>query len=237
MSHIHIITNPCRLENTSSKTFTVLSTLSTEQKEKATEVGQMINERTYKLQCGSVVFEVSIPEICNEERADAASYLIVPEFLIPGRPYPIYVYLYAIVLYSSNAKMGQREAAERTRKLFGLTTFSHTTLGRAIRKLERMIKKFEKELQDNEARNGNLENDCLEKNAGSFPSVELIKNRKEIVASYFKKAVTHWDDFIEEVQHPQIPYNYKRPPYKSAFIDECHNIAGYTFSNNQSFLL
>ena len=45
----------------------------------------------------------------------------------------MHVYLYAIDLYSSNPAMGQREAAETTKKFFGLAHFAHTTLGRALK--------------------------------------------------------------------------------------------------------
>ena len=74
--------------------------------------------------------------ICSEFRNDAKgleSIVIIPEFLVPGRPYPVYVYLYAIDLYSGAPEKGQRWAAETTRKYFGLETFAHTTLGRALK--------------------------------------------------------------------------------------------------------
>jgi hypothetical protein len=45
----------------------------------------------------------------------------------------VYVYLYAIDLYSSNPAIGQREAARLTRIKFGLESFAHTTLGRALK--------------------------------------------------------------------------------------------------------
>jgi hypothetical protein len=62
---------------------------------------------------------------------------MIPGFLVPRRPYPVYVYLYAIDLYSSAPEKGQRWAAEETRKYFGLATFSHTTLGRALKAFAR----------------------------------------------------------------------------------------------------
>ena len=71
--------------------------------------------------------------------ADGSAMAVVPDFLLPGRKYPIHIYLYAISLYCSNPGMGQREAAAATRREFGLATFSHTTLGRAFRALERSL--------------------------------------------------------------------------------------------------
>jgi len=89
-------------------------------------------ERSYKIKERYKEYMV----ICPEYRNDAEGLepiVIIPEFHIPGRPYPVYIYLYAIDLYSSNLKKGQRWAAQETRKYFGLATFAHTTLGRALK--------------------------------------------------------------------------------------------------------
>ena len=65
---------------------------------------------------------------------------VIPWFLIPGRPYPIQVYLHACSLYSSNPKIGQRGAAEATRAKFDLKTFSHSTVCRSFRSFEQARK-------------------------------------------------------------------------------------------------
>ena len=114
MLPIQIITDKARIETTPDKIFRVL----------LPPPKQALKERAYTLECGQAVYEV----YCPETQEDGIRYLILPEFMIPGRPYPIYVYIYAIVLYSSNPKMGQREAAERTGKRFGIEKFSHSTV-------------------------------------------------------------------------------------------------------------
>ena len=229
MSHIHILTIVGRIENRIDKTFRVLSS---RQNRDVTCAGLRLCERTYKLQCGRDTIEVVIPEIRGEGSESAENYMILPEFLIPGRPYPVYVYLHAIALYSINPEMGQREAAERTRKHFGLATFSHTTLGRAIRKLEGLTKRFECEGQNDEKCN-----ECIEgSNKIKFPSVEQMKSRKRVVVSYLKKAVTSWQSF-KKLCEPQALHNHKRLPYKGGFIDACHSIVEYTFLNYQRLLL
>ena len=116
MFPLQIITDKNRIEPSSEKVFRVLPP----------KQEQSLNERTYRLMLGRFEYEI----ICLEIEDDEARYLVVPEFMIPGRLYPIYVYIYGMVLYSSNPKIGQREAAEKTRKRFDLKTFSHTTLGR-----------------------------------------------------------------------------------------------------------
>jgi len=81
---------------------------------------------------------VICPEYRNETKG-LEPVVIIPDFLVPRRPYPVYVYLYAISLYAEAPDKGQRWAAEETRKHFGLATFSHTTLGRALKSFVRMI--------------------------------------------------------------------------------------------------
>jgi len=71
-------------------------------------------------------------EVRDKNDPSGESRVYLPAYKLPHRPYPLGVYLYAIRLYSSNPSMGQREVAGETRKLFGLETFSHTTLGRAM---------------------------------------------------------------------------------------------------------
>ena len=68
--------------------------------------------------------------------------VILPEYLLPRRRYPIQVYLYAINEYCDDGNKSQRKAAEKAIKLFGLATFAHTTLGRALKKLYMVIRRY-----------------------------------------------------------------------------------------------
>ena len=61
--------------------------------------------------------------------------VIVPDYLILHRRYPVHVYIYAINEYCNGTSKSQREAAKKTREQFGLETFAHTTLGRACKRL------------------------------------------------------------------------------------------------------
>ena len=187
-----------------------------------------MNGRTYRLMLGRSEYEI----ICPETQDDEVRYLVVPEFMIPGRKYPIYVYLYAAVLYSSNPKMGQREAAEKTRKRFDLEKFSHTTLGRAMKKIEALINTYENEPEpDNES------NESQQSGPGRFPSVELTAKRRDTVLSYLKEASGQDDQLVQEPNQPQASLHYSHPPYTGAFIDACHRVVDYTFKKYRRFLL
>jgi len=66
-------------------------------------------------------------------------YIVLPWFLLPRKKYPAQVYIYAVNLYSTTPGMGQRAAAEATRKEFGLAKFSHSTVCRTFRALEKSL--------------------------------------------------------------------------------------------------
>lgn len=65
---------------------------------------------------------------------DGAMAVLWPSFKLPRRRYPVFVYLYAVARYLST-DLSMRAVAAEVRKKFGLTTFSHTTLSRTLRKL------------------------------------------------------------------------------------------------------
>lgn len=65
---------------------------------------------------------------------DGRYQLILPSFKLPNRPYPIFVYLYAVALYLSS-KDSMRLTAQKVIKEFSLKTFSHTTISRFLIKL------------------------------------------------------------------------------------------------------
>lgn len=65
---------------------------------------------------------------------NGAMTVLWPSFKLPRRRYPVFVYLYAVARYLSTT-LSMRTVAAEARKKFGLATFSHTTLSRALRKL------------------------------------------------------------------------------------------------------
>lgn len=180
-----------------------------------------LRERIFALQCGRDVYEIVCVEIQNGE----IKTIIIPEFLIPGRHYPIYVYIYAMVLYSSNPEMGQRKAAEQTRKRFDLVTFSHSTLCRVMKSLEALISTNEEKPEPEQL------------SERRFPSVGLTVARRNVVLAYLKEASGGDAQLTQEPSHPQLALNLKHPPYTGAFIDACHRIVEYTFKKYRRLLL
>jgi hypothetical protein len=89
-------------------------------------------ERSYEIRHENKIYTIVCPEYRGTGK-NAEPVVIVPEYLVCGRRYPIYVFLFAIDLYSGQPEKGQRWAAEETRKQFKLLSFAHTTLGRALK--------------------------------------------------------------------------------------------------------
>ena len=124
-----IVPQSTALENSKEKIYFVRSPAD----EKACiDAGYRRHERIYKVTYQHSDYAVHCPEYRDDEKG-VEPVVFIPGFLVPGRRYPLEVYLYAIDIYSSNPEKGQRGAAEETRKRFGLATFAHTTLGRALK--------------------------------------------------------------------------------------------------------
>ena len=98
-----------------------------------------IGERYYKLAyMKKSAYEITCP-VFKDSKAD--ENIVVPDFLLSRRKYPVHVYFFAINLYSSNPGLGQRGVAKATREKFGLSGFSHSTVSRVFRELEGHIAK------------------------------------------------------------------------------------------------
>jgi len=128
---MYILTQGSPLENSKNGTYHVQSAAL---EKEYSDADYECRERVYKITYKHRDYAVHCMEFRNDKDGQEA-VMIIPDFLIPGRRYPVEVYLYAIDIYSSNPAKGQRWAAEDTRNRFGLETFAHTTLGRALKTL------------------------------------------------------------------------------------------------------
>lgn len=139
------------------------------------ETFQMIRRRHFKLEYKHNVYDIVCPEYTSPAKDIV---LVIPDYLIPRRKYPLYIYLYAINLYCSNSNMGQREAARLTRRKFDLATFSHTTLGRALIALGASIAK---------AKKIPIEQIKEQPSPYRFPTVNDTAILRKLIASFLRK--------------------------------------------------
>jgi hypothetical protein len=85
---------------------------------------------TYRFILNFREIQVECPVILRDKRPVA---VILPEFKLPYRPYPCFVYLFAVALYLTGVAM--RKAAMITGKKFGIPGFSHSTISRAFSRM------------------------------------------------------------------------------------------------------
>ena len=146
--------------------------------------------------------------------------IVIPWFLIPGRPYPIQVYLYACAVYSTDPGIGQRGAAEATREKYGLETFSHSTVCRSFKSFEQSQKlAFEKNF-GKELRIGGTDDpqfvDAAEKVGANKGTVESNK----VDVPYSAKRYPSVTDTVERREKlakffPKVPHNTKPGEFES----------------------
>jgi len=85
---------------------------------------------TYRLVLNFREIQVECPVILHDKHPVA---VLLPAFKLPYRPYPFFVYLFAVALYLTGLSM--RKAAIITGKKFGILNFSHSTISRAFSRM------------------------------------------------------------------------------------------------------
>jgi len=194
----YIIQPGIEIGNPENETINVLTS---EEVSEYRNKGFECRERTYPITFKNTKYEVVCIEIWKKGEKEHS--LVMPAFLLPHRGYPTYVYAYAINLYSGNPGLGQRTVAEETRIKYGLETFAHTTVGRAMKALAQTLTEAPaidreamentvRETGQNEANNNAIDN-------RRFPTVQDTSATREIVKSFFyeklKSRCQQW--FIE----------------------------------------
>jgi len=87
---------------------------------------------TYHRQQVELVDRITIAYMKVENTKTGLSISIIPWFVAPGRPYPIFVYIYAIGHYQRAEKKSLGETAAAVRKLFGISGFHKSTVSRSL---------------------------------------------------------------------------------------------------------
>ena len=84
--------------------------------------------KQYRLVIHNRQFILELPILLMD---DGSYRMIWPAFLLPNRPYPGFVYLFATATYITSPNT-QRGSATITKNFFGLKTFDHSTLCRFL---------------------------------------------------------------------------------------------------------
>ena len=93
-------------------------------------MGHSVNCRLKNIHVNNLFLEVEINTVITESEP----ITVIHDIVSPHRPYPLFIYIFSVVLYELMPKKSQRLAAELTRKVFGLVSYSASTLCR-VRKI------------------------------------------------------------------------------------------------------
>jgi hypothetical protein len=102
-----------------------------------TRLGLVVTYQSQKMDYMGYVFAIKYLKIRNPETGMSIS--LIPWFMIPGRPFPVFVYIFAIWHYSVTGKKSLKDSADATKKLFKIDTFNKSTVSRNIKALENFV--------------------------------------------------------------------------------------------------
>jgi len=101
------------------------------------DMGLMVTYHNQEIFYMNQKVTIIYPQISNPETGVEISLL--PWFMLPGRPYPVFTYAYAIWHYHSTGKKSQKESAAATGKIYGIKSFNKSTVSRSIKTMEDII--------------------------------------------------------------------------------------------------
>jgi len=101
-----------------------------------TELGMTV---TYQRQQVELASRITIAYMKVQNPGTSLSLSIIPWFMVSGRPFPIFVYIYAIGHYKRAEKKSLGESAAAVRKMFGISSFHKSTVSRSIKAMENFL--------------------------------------------------------------------------------------------------
>ena len=83
--------------------------------------------------------QATITYMQASEPAAETRISIIPWFILPGRPYPVFLYAYAIWHYNETGQKSQRESAAAAGRVFGASRMNKSTVCRSIKAMEHLF--------------------------------------------------------------------------------------------------
>ena len=125
--------------------------------------------------------KVSITYLKVKNPETGLNISLLPWFLLPDRPYPIFMYIYAIWYYQITGKESLSKAAAVTSKLFGVEELHKSTVSRNIKALENIIDTSRinepLEIKSPEQPSDEELDKLIPEILNSAPSIELLEKR------------------------------------------------------------
>jgi len=105
------------------------------------ELGLTITYHKQNMEYMRKKIEIIYPRVNNTETVMKVS--LIPWFMFPGRPYPVFAYVYGIWHYYSNGKKSLRLSADAAGKMFGIESLNKSTISRSIKAMEDIFAIFQ----------------------------------------------------------------------------------------------
>ena len=123
---------------------------------------------------------------------------LIPWFMLHGRPYPIFTYIYAVWHYCITGRTSQQTSAAAAGRVFGIDKFSKSTLCRNIKYIEQLfdIEQIDKPLSVDEHDIPPAEAliELIPKILGNSLTVELLKELYGEKIKYDPESVRHTEN-------------------------------------------
>jgi hypothetical protein len=146
-----------------------------------TDLGMTV---TYHRQRVELASRITVAYMKVQNPKTNLSISMIPWFMIVGRPYPVFAYVYAIGHYQRAEKKSLEESAATVRKLFGIRNFHKSTVSRSISAMEEFLEasRLDRPLSADALRNPG----CLTgSQTGAYQTDESIVGQvSEILAAY-----------------------------------------------------
>jgi len=101
------------------------------------QLGLIITQHSQKFDYMHCGVSITYLKVRNPETGTSISFL--PWFLLPDRPYPIFIYIFAICHYHNTNKKSLSQSAAAAGKTFGVLSLNKSTVSRNIKALDNII--------------------------------------------------------------------------------------------------
>jgi hypothetical protein len=153
--------------------------------------------KKYLIRINYRIYQIICPIMKNEK---GEYVVIIPAFKYPNSNIPIFVHFYAIGLYLSSGE-SMRKVANKVKKMFGMGTFSHTTISRTLKKMISSIEE-NKDLFINKNKTHNMPQLAVRKHWGN----DYIK-KANILLSFVSPVLAETNDDIA-INGTKISYEF-----------------------------
>lgn len=100
-------------------------------------MGLSVTYRSQMMDCMHSKINIVFPQI-SKPKTDI-NIVLIPWFMLPDRPYPIFLYIFSILHYLNTGKKSLRQSAEAAGEVFGVNKLNGSTVYRNIKAMENFI--------------------------------------------------------------------------------------------------